>query len=435
MYDTTRFIAAACAVFALSSACVVDDADLEASAAVTSIDVSASTDQLADRVTRVTGSISLGYTSSQMVQIRILDNDAVVYADSVPADSRSIPIDVTVQLLHAGRNELTVAVEYNAQKIDHKMLVTMPVALASLTLAPDASAVNIFEVGVSGTVTAGHHSDLPAVLELRVDGAVVHSEELDLSTALTADYAATIPLDQEGSNEIVADVTYEGEHLSQRQTVAVSWATPSLAFPNTWNDSYTRLVGKTVSGDVTVTPADGYTIDRVSYSVDGGARLDAVPATGDDYTVTLDNPDIGAVALTVRVDSSADGHRQTTDFYTTLTVAPEFDCANPGQSMLPDNDLIQNVGTNNRTMVGYFGHPGEGHTVSFAISVDVPGDGRITVISNMITYGDTTALVGISASRLRCQNEPCTLPDYDLSAVVDGVEICNNNAFGSIIRY
>jgi len=433
-----RSFIAACAAFAALSACAVEDADLSASPAVVSIEASASTDQLADRTTHITGSVELGYTSSQMVQLSITDADTEVYSAEIAGGALVIPIDATVDLVQPGANELVVSAGYNGQTAGVGLIVTVPGALQSLSLTPGASAVSTYQVTVSGEVAAGYHSSVPALLQLRVDGAVVHAEELDFSTALTAAYDTVIPLGHDGPNEVVAEVAYGGESLSQRVTVAASAAAPTLAFPSSWADSYdpgNPLAGKTLSGALDVTPAAGYSVDAVTFSVDGGPWL---PASGSDpYTIDIVDPDIGDVGLKVRVDSSVNGHHQTTEFAATVAVVPEFDCDAPALSMTPDNDLYQDIGVNYRTMLGYFGHADSGHTVSFFASgtfrINDTTTSQVEIVSSMVTYGTTTALVSFDVGRVSCANPPCDT-DYHLTAVVDGAEVCSDTLarFGRI---
>ncbi len=419
----------------LWAGCNIPDADLKATAALTDIDMSASTDQLPSRQTRITGTITVGYTSTKMLQVRILDNDTPVYVGSYAVDATSIHVDETVELLDPGVNELTIEATYNAQSIKQKLIVTVPAALQSFSLMPASTAVNVFSVGLSGQIELGHVSDELPSLEILVNGMSVYDESLDASS-LSVTFSTSVPLLREGPNEIVGIVTYAGQELSRKVVVDVAVDAPEVLFP-TWATNYVPHVGLSLSGDLTVTADAAYTIEDVEFSVDGGPWLPAVYNGGDSYGVTIVDPDIGESVLAVRVVTENDGHLNTTSFFDVFSVDPIFDCATPTQSMLPDNIFLQNLGRENRTMVGYFGDPLGGHVVSFVLSADVPNDGPYDVVAMVTSYGRTAMSVQFDVGDLKCQNDPCIGDglDYDLSVYVDGALLCQQASFGRIDRY
>ena len=82
-------------------------------------------------------------------------------------------------------------------------------------------------------------------------------------------------------------------------------------------------------------------------------------------------------------------------------------------------------------MLGYFGDPDGGHTVTFIIEfIDDNGDQFINPAS-VLTKGRSSMDVEYNVDRFRCGNSPCS-ENYDLSLVVDGVGVCSQNSFGTI---
>lgn len=417
-------------VFATAS-CSITDADLAATPALTSLTATASTDQLSTRKTTITGDLVLGYTADQLVQIRIFDGDHPVFASAVAADSLTIPIEATIDLRLPGINELTLEATYNGQVIAEKLLVTVPSALQMFQLTPAATAVNVFSANLSGKIQVGYTSDQVATLEIQVDGATLHQSSLDVSTALDLPFVVAVPLTREGQNEIVGTVSYQGETLTQRLTVDAAMTAPTITL-STFTTTFTPHVELRVTGNVTVVADPAYAIDAVEFSVDSGPFLPAAQQGTGLFRLDIVNPDLGLRDVAVRVITSTDHHQQTTITHNTMSVAPIFNCATPATSMLPDNDLIRDMRTETRTMIGYFGHPG--HDISFVIRADVPGDGPYVVASRTANYGSLALSADFFVDRLRCPNAPCTLR-YSLEAVVDGVSLCSNSNFGNIITF
>lgn len=323
-------------LLALLAGCTVEDADLLQNPAMSTLDVTASTDQLAIRSSQITGTLTLGYTSDQLVAIRILDNGAPVWAGTSPAADLAIPIDATI------------------------------------TLDP-------FE------------------------------------------------------NDVVVEATYNGQVAQQQIALAVPVLDPTVAFP-TFTNTYTPRVGMITTGSLAVSAPEGYTVDAVTWSVDGGAWNAAVALDTGGWGVEIVDPDIGTSRIDVTVTTSTGDYAHDTTFTGSFSVAPVFDCE--PTSMLPDNDMIQNIGTEERALIGYFGRPEGGHFVQFTVEGQSNGDNYLVVGRNLRV--DPAAIeTEFNISRIACNNNNdnnCGTP-YTLTAYVDGSQVCNRANFGQISRY
>ncbi len=300
--------------------------------------------------------------------------------------------------------------------------------LVSFALTPASTSVDVLQVDVTGTAGLAYLSDDDATLEILVNGASAYVESFDASTSRDLAFSATLPL-QEGDNDIVARLTYNGHELAQRVTVLVEPAAPTLAFPS-WTTAFTQ------TGTVTVTLDANWTVDEVAFSVDGGGFAPAADLGAGAYDVALTELDIGDSDLVVRVSSSNRGYSQVHEFQDTIAgVVPVWDCNNPNAAMQPDTELLEQLKVENRTMVGYFGDPDGGHTFTFLIEYDDQGDPFQTV-GAVVSPGRTSMMVGLDIDRADCGNNPCT-QNYALSLYVDGnpTPVCSNNSFGVIRRY
>jgi hypothetical protein len=135
----------------------------------------------------------------------------------------------------------------------------------------------------------------------------------------------------------------------------------------------------------------------------------------------------------VRVITSNDGHQQLHLFHDVVAdVAPVFDCTN-NTNMLPTSDLIRNNRTEVRSMQGYFGDPDGGHTVTFVVRFTDDNGRTFTNPAEVLTYGRSSMDVAFNVERFRCNNNPCN-DDYDLSLLVDGQQVCNQNNYGTIFE-
>lgn len=427
-------LACAAAVPVLAFACAVRDADLDAHPAITALDATASTDQLDVRRTQLTGTISLGYVADQMVQLRVIDNGAVIHSQSIRASALELPFDQTVDLVSAGLNELSIEAELNGQLIRRQLVVDVPAALQSFELFPAANAVNVFAVTMTGTIGFGYLSDEPATIEVRVEGAIAVELEISAEESAFAQVSIAVPLAREGSNEVVATIRYAGEERSISDAVDVAMDAPVVTFP-VWAQPFTPGVGLNASGNVTVVADNAYAVTLVEYAVDGGAWTPATNAGGNAWSVLITNPDVGSSDVAVRVTTVADGHAKMTEFHSVLSVPSVFLCAST-TSMQPNTTLIQNQRLENRVMDGYFGRPDGGHTPAFTITATTPaGQGNETyvIVGRVIERGIVSMTVEYSVDRLQCGGN-CNLP-YVLAFLMDGAPVCSQTAFGNVHEY
>lgn len=220
---------------------------------------------------------------------------------------------------------------------------------------------------------------------------------------------------------------------------------PVVTFP-TWSAEHSQ------EGKVLVTAPTGWTVSRVEYSVDGTTWLQAKPAAapatttgstttaGTEYAVALNNLDIGDNTVTLRVTSTYRDQTQVSLFYSTVSgVAAVFECNKPAESMLPEPRLLQNNGTESRTLKGYFGDPAL-HTVTFTIGFTSLAGNPYQSVGSISNYGREAITAAFSVSRATCDHGPfnalhdCDVP-YSLTVLVDGNDLCANATFGLIHNY
>lgn len=310
-----------------------------------------------------------------------------------------------------------------------------PGAIAGLELAPAATVVDVFHVQVSGRADVDFMSDQPAVLQLWVNGVLAAQSSMSFADTLTAPIDVTVPLD-DGPNDIVATLTYHGEAATRRFAVAAAMTAPVITLP-TWATAYTEHVGMRVTGNIGVTANPAYEVAAVEVSLDGGPWAPAAKAAAGGWDATMSDPDIGDSDVAVRVTTTVEGHTAHVELHDILHVDPVFACAST--SMLPDTRLIRNVGTEIRTMVGYFGRPDGGHGISFLVtasSPNLPGNPRLTIASQTSTYSTTSMLVSYGINVFSCDTgaDSCDMP-YDLAVLVDGVQLASCPGFGVIRRF
>lgn len=412
---------------AVVAGCTIHDADLETSPAIRSLQATASTDLLSQRQSTIDGQIQLGYTSDQLVQVRVLGGGAVLHSQALHATARELVFQATIDLPQTGTNALTVEADFHGQSASQQLFVEVPAALQSFSLFPQASAVNVFAVSMTGTIGFGWYADSPALVDVYVEGARVLTFEI-APDALEVPVSFEVPLEHEGSNEVVTVVRYGGEELATGTSVEVTMDAPLLTFP-TWAQTYLPLQGLRVSGDVTVSIDPAYDLVAVEFSVDGGPWSPAT-AAGNNWNVTFMNPDLGASDVAVRVTEVADGHEKTVVFHSVLTVAPVFICATPSQVMLPTTTLVQDNVVELRTMSGYFGRPDGGHNVTFVVRATAGGDSH-TIVGKTIERGPALMSVEFRVAPVDCGFGGCSV-SYSLEAVVDGAQVCFNPTFGQI---
>ena len=388
--------------------------------------------------THVAGTAALGYVSGTPAQLDVLVNGAVAASRVFDASSSTaLAFDVAVSLPHAGANDIVTNLRYGTTTLTDGFTVTVPEGVQSFALTPSASTVDVYEVQVTGDATLGYTSAKPALLELLVDGAPVFAQAYDVSSNPTVAFDVKLPLAHDGSNAIVARLTYDGAVYSDAFTVSVVPPAPQLALPN-WQFAIDPSVAARLTGDVSVSPPAGWTVAGVATSTDSGLTwVSASNAGGGSWSVTLNNPDIGQHTLLTRVDLMNRGVHQLHTSASTYTVAPQFNCNGGNNAMSPTTRLIQNNRNETRTMLGYFGDPNGGHTVTFTLSgVDQNGV-NVTTVGAVTRYGTFGIDADYNVDRFRCNqwnNNPCTL-QYDLDVAVDGVQLCNKQPFGVVERF
>lgn len=301
-------------------------------------------------------------------------------------------------------------------------------AILDLSATAAATDVNVFHVAVDASVEVAFTSVEPAVLTVSVDGAEVQRATLDVSSSRTADAAFDVPL-AAGANAIELTLRYGGATSSQGLVVTAGMTAPTVTLP-TWASTFTPDVGLDLTGTIAVAADPAYQVLAVETSLAGDPWQPAVLGA-DGWTATLTNPDLGTSDVAVRVTTGIGPERAVLELHDTVDVAPIFDCGD-GASMSPSTLMFRSNGTEQRVMRGYFGRPSGGHDVTFALFAQ--GElGDVTVVSAPVLYGTTALHVAYGVTAMRCnsnQND-CDLP-YDLTAYVDGVQVCTQPDFGAV---
>jgi hypothetical protein len=299
-------------------------------------------------------------------------------------------------------------------------------AALALSLDTEAAAVSSYEVDVTITGEFAFLSDEAAVLDLSVNGNIVHSQDIDVTTSMTSTINATLPLSKAGPNEVVATLRYYGEELSERASVDLQLPAPTLAFPS-WTTAHEQ------SGTLSVSAPAEWSIEEVALSVDDGEFLPLEDMGEGVFLANLKDLDIGDSTLTARVITNNGGHTQEHLFHDTVEgVVAVFDCS-AMSSMQPTTQLIGNNNYEIRTMRGYFGDPDGGHTITFMVGfVNDNGDAYENP-ARIMTYGRNSMDVELDVNRFRC-NDPCQ-DDYDLSLYVDGQLFCEQTNYSTIVEY
>lgn len=232
-------------------------------------------------------------------------------------------------------------------------------------------------------------------------------------------------------------------------TEADTVSDPTVTFPPSYSADPNQ------QPDVTVTPAPGWTISRVDYTTDGvnWQQATASTATAGAYSLNLTNLDIGPNLLTVRVTSTYRNQTQVSEFSSAIdSVKATFDCGTPGAatqpSMLPNTTLLQSDGTEERTMIGYFGDPTL-HTVTFVINFTEtwPTNNPYTEVASITKYGRDSITAAFPVSHATCDTcagggVGCANPhdcnvQYGLTVYVDGssTQLCANTNYGVVNNY
>ena len=131
-------------------ACTVPDGDL-ASVALLKMNVEASNDTLDQRLSRVTGEVTVAYTSTELLELEILDNGISVFANSYAVErGLTVTVDAEVGLLFEELNNLSVSATYNGDTVTTSLPVTVPSSLQAFSLIPSVTAVDELAVEVIG---------------------------------------------------------------------------------------------------------------------------------------------------------------------------------------------------------------------------------------------------------------------------------------------
>ncbi len=236
----------------------VKDADLYNSPALKNIDFSVKTDKISNKITEISGKITLGYTSSKKVDLKILDNNVVIYAETLSADKLEINFKKELSLIYQNENKLVVEVDYNDQYIKQNLIVNMPTSIKSFAVSTAQTTFDKFQADLTGEINFGYTSQNPAVLKILVSGKEVYSENIDVSKELKYPVKVTIPLMNEGENTIVASVTYGDTNLTKQFSVKVNSSIKSFVLTpaSTSVDKFSVDVsGKVEFGYVSDVPA------------------------------------------------------------------------------------------------------------------------------------------------------------------------------------
>jgi len=265
------------------SGCTVPDGDLAASAALLKMQLEASTDTLDQRKTRVSGDVTVGYTSGELLDLEILDNGISVYSSSLSVEKGlKVPVDVEVGLLFEELNNLTVTAVYNDDTITTSLPVTVPSSLQDFTLIPAALTVDELAIDVSGTAELGFVSDQQAVLTLIVNGESVATRSLP-ADATSLSFNELLPLDQEGINTVEGQISYAGNALAASAQVTVPPGIESLTLIE---GGVPNVLTTTVSGTASL----GYTAP-LSATLDiyvEGELANSIVFAGDDTAIAFD---------------------------------------------------------------------------------------------------------------------------------------------------
>jgi hypothetical protein len=100
--------------------------------------------------------------------------------------------------------------------------------------------------------------------------------------------------------------------------------------------------------------------------------------------------------------------------------------------MLPGTGLVQDLGTERRTMIGYFGDPLGFHNVEFVLEAEVDNLGPYATIGTILSRGAFSIDVAFDVDPFGCGNN-CE-QDYTLDVLLDGSSDCRAEAFGQIIE-
>jgi hypothetical protein len=416
-----------------TSSCQVTDGDLLKTQPLLSLEAQASTDSLTLKKTTVSGTIGIGYTSDSSVGIRILDNGVELFNGNILAQALEIPFSEEIILTDEGNNDLIVEVNYGDKILSKKIEVIVASSVVDLVVSASETDLHRFTTVISGQIDLGYESQLPVLVTILDNGVEIFKESMDAS-GLSLDFQKEIHLLYDGQNSLVVEASRNKSAISREILVNTALLKSDVAF-GSWQQQFVEGVGLIASGSITVTHDPSYIIDYVEFSHKENEWHSAASQGAGVFDLELQNPDIGNRKVFVRVGLSLGTHTVETIHETMVTVDPVFDCTdNPSSLMLPETDLISDQSYENRTMVGYFGDPDAHHSVEFVLSANVPGDGTYYVVGQPLVTGFSSINTQFYVSRLRCQNDPCSMT-YNLDLYIDGAYICSRANFGDVFDY
>ncbi len=322
--------------------------------------------------------------------------------------------------------------DYNDQQVKQTLILQTEKAIVTVALAASTDELAQLKSRIAGNITLGYTSSDKVILSI-FDGEVLVLQKTYDATALEIPVDELITLAGDGERQINLVVDYNDQQVKQTLILNVALTAPLAVF-DAWTTDFNPTSGVLATGGVTVTLDSAYTIESVRYAVDKGAWFDATSTDGVYFPIEITNPDIGEVLVDLEVVARINGELITARFSDSFTVAVEFNCNNPAQAMIPENDLVSNMTEEHRVMKGYFGDPLGGHVLSFVVTANVQGDGIYQSVGEVQSYGPTAVGVKYYVSPLRCENQPCNTA-YRLDFFLDGILQCSRNNFGVIYRY
>lgn len=300
----------------LLAACSVPDGDLAAVPALVRLDATADESDLAARSTRVSGEVTLGYTSPELVALAIRDNETLVWTGSLEAKALTLPFEATVATLVEGDNTLVVEAAYLGDTVSTSTAVDVPDGVLALSVATPP-APDVLETTVEGVYTLGFTSDTPAALTITVEGVVAAADDLD-PVAGDGSFALPITLPHAGPVDVVVDLRYGETARSSSIVVGVPTAIDA------WTVT-APAASDVLSAHVTGTLQAGWRSDApaaVEVSVDGQVMattsLDLSAGTSADLSLDVPLLHAGANEVVTRVTYGG----ETASASATVTVVP-----------------------------------------------------------------------------------------------------------------
>lgn len=376
--------------------------------------------------TTVSGAVELAFDAPEPARIEVLVEGALAGTAELPGVTGPAAFAVPVQLPHAGANEIVVVATYGEARREASLTVGVaePVVALDVGLVP---AVTTFDVDLTGSVQVGYRSERPATFEVLADGVLVHSEPLDVSVLTKVPLAATVPLAHVGDSPVLARVRYDGAERSATRSVAVLPPEPEVTIPQ-WRIDYLPSVTVDASGTVEVAAPADWVVGGVRGSMDGGVSWTEAVVNQTGWRLVFLTPDIDQPVV-IEVTTASRGIPVSWRYEDVLPVPLIFDCEDP-LSMVPSNGLLQDLGVERRTMIGYFGDPDGPHNVSFVLEAEMDEVGPYPQVATVLSRGAFAMDVEVDLSAYGCGNG--CVQDYALDVLLDGASDCRAEAFGQI---